>query len=67
VVPPDDADAFLGALRRLLTSSDLRAAEGLRVAAWAREAFAPAKQAAAYLRLFEALRTPLSPAGTAVS
>ncbi len=67
VVPLDDGEAFVGALRGLLTDTGHRATEGRRVAAWAREAFDPAKQAAAYLRLFLELCSPPSSAGSAVS
>jgi len=56
VVPPDNDDAFLAALRPLMTDPDLRDRAGQAARAFARDAFAPDRQAHAYLDLFARLR-----------
>ena len=56
VIPMDDRDAFLAALRPLLTDPAQRERAGRAAATFAREAFDPARQAAAYLELFARLR-----------
>jgi glycosyltransferase involved in cell wall biosynthesis len=55
VIPPEDAQAFLAALLPMMRSSEARREEGERLAAFAREHFSPAKQAAAYLDLFRGI------------
>lgn len=56
VIPMDDRDAFLAALRPLLADPAQRERAGRAAAAFARDAFDPARQAAAYLELFARLR-----------
>ena len=55
LVPADDPAAFAAALLPWLGDAARRAAAGERAAAYAREAFAPAARAAAYLELFHHL------------
>jgi glycosyltransferase involved in cell wall biosynthesis len=55
VIPPGDQPAFLNAITPLITDSTLRATESARVRAYAIAHFAPERQAAAHLELFERL------------
>lgn len=55
VVPPGDDAAFLAALRPLMTDAGLREGAGQAARAFARDAFAPDRQARAYLDLFARL------------
>ena len=57
VVPPDNDAAFLAALRPLMTDVDRRERAGQAARAFARAAFAPDRQAQAYLGLFARLLT----------
>jgi glycosyltransferase involved in cell wall biosynthesis len=55
-VPLGDEDAFVEKLQWLAHDASARARESARLQAYAREAFAPEKQAGEYLTLFERLR-----------
>jgi glycosyltransferase involved in cell wall biosynthesis len=58
VVPPGDQQAFLDALRPLIAGETLRAKTSAKVRAYAAAHFAPDRQAAAHLELFERLLSP---------
>jgi colanic acid biosynthesis glycosyl transferase WcaI len=56
-VPPDDADAFVAALRGLLDDAPRRAAAGASGRRWVVEHASPAAVGAAYDRLLRSLTT----------
>jgi len=56
-VPFEDEIAFLGSMNSLAQDAAARSREGARLGAYARDGFAPKKQAGEYLELFARLRS----------